>query len=284
MRNVSPSRVNVLGVGMHTVDIDTAVAHIDQRISVREQGYVCATGVHGIIESQNDAKLRDILNNAFLNVPDGKPTVWAGRLFGGTGIGHVPGPDLMLRVCEMSVASGYTHFFYGGRDGVAEKLRTSLQARFPGLKVVGTYTPPFRELNSTEEAELHSILDACRPDMLWVGISTPKQERFMAQHCFRLPVTLMFGVGAAFDFHSGVAKDSPQWMKRAGLAWLFRLLREPRRLMRRYVTIIPAFLTGVAAQWLKLREYSMTPAERHEPNALVTSVPSTSPMKHQKPS
>lgn len=144
------------------------------------KGYVCVTGVHGVSEAQSEPEMRRILNQAILCTPDGMPMVWMGRMQGFREIDRVYGPDLMLRVCEMSARRGFTHFFYGGALGVAMELKESLQTRFPGIKVVGTYTPPFRPLTEEEEQDLVRQVASARPDIIWVGLSTPKQERFMA--------------------------------------------------------------------------------------------------------
>lgn len=236
-----PERVNILGVGVSAINMEVAVRRTEQLLDRGGQGYVCVTGVHGIMEAQTDKSFRDILNNSFLTTPDGMPTVWLGRIHGFREMQRVYGPDYMLALCESSVARGYKHFLYGGKPGVAEELRQELTRRFPGLQIVGTYTPPFRPLNAGEESDLRSQLQASEADVLWCGLSTPKQERFMAAYSHRLPVKLMVGVGAAFDLLSGNLSEAPDWMKRAGLQWLYRLIKEPRRLWRRYLLNNPRF-------------------------------------------
>jgi len=241
-------RVNVLDVGIHAVDMPRTLEAIVTALDARRKGYVCVTGVHGVMEAQRDPELRDTLNQAFLNVPDGMPTVWVGRLRGHHGMQRVFGPDMMAEVCRVSVQRGYTHFLYGGEPGVAEELRTQLTRRFPGLRIVGTYCPPFRPLDPGEEAHLERSIARLRPDVMWVGLSTPKQERFMARYSRRLDTTLMMGVGAAFDFHTGRINDAPGWMKSSGLQWAHRLAQDPRRLWKRYATNNPRFLFQVALQ------------------------------------
>jgi N-acetylglucosaminyldiphosphoundecaprenol N-acetyl-beta-D-mannosaminyltransferase len=245
-------RVNILGVGVTAVNMELALDETESLLQRGEQGYVCVTGVHGIMEAQSDEQFRAILNRSFLTTPDGMPTVWLGRLQGFKQMTRVYGPDYMLGLCERSVARGYRHFLYGGKDGVAELLREKLTRRFPGLNIVGTYTPPFRPLNAAEENDLRAQLEASQADVLWCGLSTPKQERFMDAYSHRLPVKLMVGVGAAFDLLSGNLAEAPDWMKRAGLQWLYRLIKEPRRLWRRYLINNPKFtwlillqLTGI---------------------------------------
>jgi N-acetylglucosaminyldiphosphoundecaprenol N-acetyl-beta-D-mannosaminyltransferase len=252
-----PPRVNVLGVGVSALNLDSAVAAVEQALLSQTKGYVCVTGVHGVSEAQEDPAFRAILNRSFLTTPDGVPMVWMGRLQGFRQMGRVYGPDLMLRVCESSAARGFTHFFYGGGPGVAEELKGRLEQRFPGLRILGTYAPPFRPLTAEEEAGLVRQVRALKPDVFWVGLSTPKQEKFMAQYWQRLEATLFFGVGAAFDFHAGRVRQAPRWMQRSGLEWLFRLMCEPRRLWKRYLKNNPLFVLRAACQLTHLRNYSM---------------------------
>jgi N-acetylglucosaminyldiphosphoundecaprenol N-acetyl-beta-D-mannosaminyltransferase len=246
---------NVLGVNVSAINLDRAVAIADRLIGAGDCGYVCVTGVHGVMEAQADAEFRHILNHACINTPDGMPMSWVGRLQGFDQMDRVFGPDFMLEMCRFSVERNYRHFLYGGQPGVAERLKDALQSKFPGLQVVGTYTPPFRDLTAEEEAELVAQVQESKPHILWVGLSTPKQERFMARYVDRLRVPLLAGVGAAFDYHTGRIQDSPDWIKRAGLQWLHRLLQDPRRLWKRYLRNNPAFVWGVLLQMLKLRQY-----------------------------
>ena len=234
-------RVNILGVGVSAVNMELALRQTELLLDQGKQGYVCVTGVHGIMEAQSDDAFRDTLNRSFLTTPDGMPTVWLGRIHGFKHMNRVYGPDYMLGLCERSVTKGYRHFLYGGKPGVAEELGAELTRRFPGLQIVGTYTPPFRPLNADEEDDLRAQLEMSQADVLWCGLSTPKQERFMAAYSQRMPVKLMVGVGAAFDLLSGNLSEAPDWMKKAGLQWLFRLIKEPRRLWRRYLLNNPRF-------------------------------------------
>jgi len=250
-------RVNILGVGVNAINMTTALEVIEGWIVRQEPHYVCVTGVHGVMESQRDEGLRHIHNRAGLVTPDGMPLVWLSRLKGFRHVGRVYGPDLMLALCERSVAQGYRHFFYGGAEGVPEQLATVLQNRFPGLQVVGTFSPPFRPLTPEEDREVVRMINEANPDIVWVGLSTPKQERWMAEHIDRLTAPVLIGVGAAFDFHTGRKPQAPRWMQRSGLEWLFRLLTEPRRLWRRYLINNPLFIALVVLQALGLRRYSL---------------------------
>lgn len=248
-------RVNVLGVGISAVDMTAVLATIDRWIAAREQHYVCVTGVHGVMESQRDESLRHIHNHAGLVVPDGMPMVWLSRLHGERHVDRVYGPDLMLACCAHSVEHGERHFFYGGGEGVVERLVERLRARFPGLRVAGSYTPPFRPLTAAEDADVVRRINDAEPDIVWVGLSTPKQERWMREHAGRLRAPVLVGVGAAFDFNAGLKRQAPHWMQRAGLEWSFRLATEPRRLWRRYLTNNPAFVWKVLLQTAGLRAF-----------------------------
>jgi len=248
------NRVNVLGVGISVLNLRTARAAIADAVAARRKGYLCVTGVHGVMEAQEDEAFKEILNDALLCTPDGMPMVWAGKLNGHRDMSRVYGPDLMLDVCAWSESSGAKHFFYGGADGVAELLAQKLKAKFPKLEIAGTFTPPFRALTADEEIKLQAQVRELKPDIFWVGLSTPKQEKFMAEFLPKVDATLMIGVGAAFDFHSGRVRQAPRWMQRSGLEWLYRLGCEPRRLAKRYLRNNPLFVLkflGQLAGWKK---------------------------------
>lgn len=251
------SRVNVLGVGISVLNLTSALEAIAAAIRERRKGYLCITGVHGVMEAQQDPAFKNILNNAFLCTPDGMPMVWAGKLAGHREMSRVYGPDLMMEVCAWSETSGAKHFFYGGADGVAELLAKKLQEKFPKLQVAGTYTPPFRALNESEVKALQEKISATRPEIFWVGLSTPKQEKFMAEFLPKLDTVLMFGVGAAFDFHSGRISQAPRWMQRSGLEWFYRLCSEPRRLWKRYLRNNPLFVAKFFCQKIGLKKYPL---------------------------
>lgn len=337
-------RTNVLGVGVSVLNMPAAVDVLIAARNAVQTGYVCVTGVHGVIESQRDPDLKQIHNRSFLTVPDGMPTVWMGREQGFTKMGRVYGPDLMLRLMEATTSvddcsmmddegcgqktevgkrktevrdqepgnrhqvtgkknegfgsgshgtttncdSSYlypsqdetggldlghapstmshqrstaqrqlTHFLYGATEEMLERLKQNLEQRFPGARIVGTYAPPFRPLNEEEEAELSALVAECKPDFFWVGLSTPKQERFMAAHADNPDFGIMLGVGAAFPIHAGLQKDAPEWIKNSGLQWFHRLCQEPRRLWRRYLDIVPTFLWLAFLQVMGVRKYSL---------------------------
>jgi N-acetylglucosaminyldiphosphoundecaprenol N-acetyl-beta-D-mannosaminyltransferase len=235
-------RFDVLGVGVSAVVMTSAVAQISSWIERGERHYVCVTGVHGVMESQRDPDLRRIHNQSGLTTPDGMPMVWAGHWAGLPHVRRVYGPDLMLALCQVAAQRGWSSYFYGGSPGVPQLLAERLQARFPGLPVAGWYSPPFRPRSAKEDDEEVERINRAAPDILWVGLSTPKQERWMADHIDRLDVGAVLGVGAAFDIHAGFLRQAPRWMQDRGLEWLFRLGVEPRRLWRRYLSNNPRFV------------------------------------------
>jgi N-acetylglucosaminyldiphosphoundecaprenol N-acetyl-beta-D-mannosaminyltransferase len=250
-----PPRVNVLGVRVSVLDMERAVAHILAMVKAREPRYVCVVGVHGVSEAQDDPRFKQLLNQAALCTPDGMPMVWLGKLAGHAAMGRVYGPDLMLALGGVSAQHGLRHFFYGGHQGVADRLARRMQERFPGLIVAGTYTPPFRPLNAGEEAALERLVEAARPDVFWVGLGAPKQEHFMRAYHAQLGVPVMIGVGAAFDIHAGLLDQAPRWIQRSGLEWSYRLYKEPRRLWKRYLRNNPLFVGRIFLQITGLKRY-----------------------------
>lgn len=256
---------NILGIGIDALDMEGALAQIAARLEHGPKGYVCAVSVHGILESLRSSAVADALDNASLRLPDGAPTVWMGRLQGQVRMDHVTGPSIMRAVFSRPEFAGYRHFLYGGKPGVAEVLAATLRANSAHVTIAGCYTPPFRELTESEEADLVERVRHARPDMIWVGISTPRQDLFMRRMSARLDTRLMFGVGAAFDFLTGRVRSCPYWIKRAGLNWLHRLAQDPRRLWRRNVANT-AFLWHAALQLSGLREYSLRTQVMQRPN------------------
>lgn len=251
-------RVNVMGVGVSAISMEMALTQIDHWIRhERLPHYVTVTGVHGIMESQRDETIRSIHNAAGMVTPDGMPLVWLGKLAGYPHVERVYGPDLLLAVIERSLIHGYRHFFYGGAEGIPEMLRQKLEAKFPGVHIVGTYSPPFRPLTPEEDAQIVELINAAQPDIVWVGLSTPKQERWMSEHMNRVNAPVMIGIGAAFDYHAGVKAQAPRFIQRSGFEWLYRLAMEPRRLWKRYLINNPLFILGILSQKLGLRRYEL---------------------------
>lgn len=255
----SQKKVNVLGIGIDAVNMEEALERIAAELEQHRKGYVCLAGVHGVMEAQRDLALAAIYAGAALTAPDGMPTVWMGRNQGYKEMERVPGPDLMLEVIGREEFRQYSHFFCGGKVGVAEELQEKLLACYPFVKIKGTYTPPFGPMTHAHDIELIEMVARLQPDIIWVGISTPKQERFMAHYLPLLDTSLMFGVGAAFDFHTGRIADCADWIKRAGLQWLDRLIQDPKHLWKRYLRNNPPFLFYSFLQLTGLRTYLLQP-------------------------
>jgi len=245
--------IDVLGIPLFARDIPAAVELVLRSCLQGEESEprcISATGAHGLVTAQRDPEFRDVLRRFFLNLPDGKPAVWVGRLKGARAMRRCYGPDFFAALVSASATMPIRHYFCGGKPGVAERLKAVVAEKFGNRQVVGTYAPPFRPLTEEEFQALAADIDARGADIVWIGISTPKQERFaatLAQYTRR--ARYIITVGAAFDFHIGAVRQAPKWMQEAGLEWLFRLLMEPRRLWRRYVDIVPAFL------YYNLKEY-----------------------------
>lgn len=259
-----PNRVNVLGVGVSAIRMDNALEFIEDTIAGQRTSYICVTGVHGVMESQSDPELRAIHNRAGMVTPDGMPLVWIGQRRGNKFMERVYGPDLLLAACERSLRNGHRHYFFGGAEGVADELAKELSQRFPGLQVAGTYCPPFRALTEGELQEVVAHVSETKADIVWVGLSTPKQERFMASMVGRMPAPVMIGVGAAFDFHSGRKRQAPYWMQRSGLEWFFRLMDEPGRLWKRYLSNNPRFVLKWIGQEVGLIRYELNDTNEQE--------------------
>lgn len=254
----------VLGVRVNAAQIPNVIAQMAKWTHEKKACHsIAATGMHGIVEAQRDPSFKEILNATDLVVPDGAPLAWLGRRRGYDLPRRVYGPDLMLAFCEETQGKSYRHFFYGGEPGVAERLAKSLKSRFPTMQVAGTYSPPFRSLSKEEDEETVALISRAAPDVLWVGLGTPKQERWMHEHRNRLNVPVLVGIGAAFDMLSGRKKQAPRWMREHGLEWFFRLFQEPQRLWRRYLIYGTHFILYVALESLGLKKFPPTEERRN---------------------
>jgi N-acetylglucosaminyldiphosphoundecaprenol N-acetyl-beta-D-mannosaminyltransferase len=247
-------QISVLDVPLALTDYERALDWIDAAVAAGAREYVCVAAVHTVMESREDEALRSAVEGAAFTVPDGQPLAWALRALGHDIDSRVYGPELMARACARAARTGQRHYLYGGRDQSALfKLTLRLRQRFPGLRIVGGYSPPFRAMSEAELDAIAADINRARPDVVWVGIGVPKQEKWMAAMRDRLDAPVLVGVGAAFDFHAGLVPQAPPWMQRNGLEWLFRLKQEPRRLWKRYARHNPRFVTGFAKQWVASR-------------------------------
>ena len=248
------ARINILGVHVSAINMDQALETIAGWVEDRKAHYVCVLPAHVVMDCRKDPALRGILNGSGMTTPDGMSLVWLLRWHGYRQAERVYGPDLMLEVCRVSEKKEWRHFFYGGAPTVPEELAGRLQTRFPNMQIAGVYSPPFRLLTDTEDQAVVERINASRADIVWVGIGSPRQEAWMAEHNGKLNAPVLIGVGAAFDFLSGRKRQAPRWVQHAGLEWLFRLSAEPRRLGRRYAQY-PLFGLLVLLQSLGISRY-----------------------------
>jgi N-acetylglucosaminyldiphosphoundecaprenol N-acetyl-beta-D-mannosaminyltransferase len=245
----------VLGVRVHPIQIPQVIEAMESWIAEGAGSrYIAVTGMHGLAESLRNPQFREILDAADLVVPDGMPLVWLGRWHGHGLKRRVYGPELMETFCR-TTGSRYRHFFYGGAAGVAQRL-AEVEGSRHGIQVAGTFTPPFRPLTAPEQDDIIRLINSASPDIVWVGLSTPKQELWMYEYSQKLQAPVIVGVGAAFDFHTGRLRQAPVWMREHGLEWLYRLSREPRRLWRRYLIYGAQFAWNVSLELLKIKQFN----------------------------
>jgi N-acetylglucosaminyldiphosphoundecaprenol N-acetyl-beta-D-mannosaminyltransferase len=255
-----PRTVSVLDIPLALTDYERTLDWIDQMVAARERGYVCVCNVHAVMAAGEDPELRSSLLSSSLNVPDGQPLVWAINALGHSLAGRVYGPELMSRSCARAADTQQRLYLYGGRNqGALVQLALNLRQRYPGVKIVGGYSPPHRLLDAEEQSAVVDEINGSRADVVWVGIGVPKQEKWMAMMRPRLEAPVLAGVGAAFDFHAGLVPQAPNWIQEAGLEWAYRLAHEPRRLWRRYLRYNPRFLSSFARQLVMHRRTERAP-------------------------
>jgi N-acetylglucosaminyldiphosphoundecaprenol N-acetyl-beta-D-mannosaminyltransferase len=246
--------VEIVGIPLAVSDYEEVVAWMGAVIDADARAYVTAAAVNLVMSAHEQPETMTAVQQATLAVPDGMPLVWALRALGHRRATRVYGPDLMLHFCAYATARGIPMYLYGGRDEAALSLLTArLRERFSGLQVAGGYSPPYRELTAEEEQRVVNDIEGSGARVVWVGTGQPKQERWMQRMRPRLNTPLLVGVGAAFDFHAGLVPQAPRWMQRAGLEWIYRLAREPRRLWRRYARYNPRFVVAFARQYARER-------------------------------
>lgn len=248
-------RENILGVGVSVIQMNDAINQIAKWVQIKKAAYVCVTPAHSVMECVKHPELKRIYNESGLTTPDGMAIVWLLRLAGHKQVSRVYGPDLMQAVCKAMTDQKTRHFFYGGAPGVAEDLVAYLQKDNPDLVVAGLYSPPFRDLSKDEDNQVVDLLKNSAADIIWVGLGSPRQEVWMAEHV-GVTNAVLIGVGAAFDFLSGHKKQAPRWIQRSGLEWFFRFCSEPGRLWRRYIQY-PQFVWLIFLQKMGLRKYPM---------------------------
>ncbi|MCY7376411.1 MAG: WecB/TagA/CpsF family glycosyltransferase [Pyrinomonadaceae bacterium] len=243
-------RVRVVSLFPNVVNHESAIKQINKLVAAGNGGYVCFSTVHMVMESHDNAEYGAKVNGANVIIPDGMPLVWMQKLQGAKGASRLRANDLMIMLCAFAEENGLTVGFYGGRQSVIDTILERAAKDFPNLKVVYAFSPPFRPLTDEEDAEITAEINRRKPDLLFMGLGCPKQENWMAAHKDNLSA-VMLGVGASFDFYAGNVRESPEWLGKLGLEWLFRLTQEPRRLWRRYLILNPRFIWLAARQLLK---------------------------------
>jgi len=251
---VAPETVAVVGIPLALTDYERTLDWIDATVAAGERGYVCVSNVHAVMAAAEDQELRSALLGSSINVPDGQPLVWALGALGHRLPGRVYGPELMARACARGAETGQRLYLYGGHNqGALVQLALNLRQRYPGVKIVGGYSPPHRLLTAEERGAVIKEINGSRADVVWIGIGVPKQEKWMADLRGALDAPVLVGVGAAFDFHAGLVPQAPNWIQESGLEWAYRLAHEPRRLWRRYTRYNPRFVLAFTRQWISHR-------------------------------
>jgi N-acetylglucosaminyldiphosphoundecaprenol N-acetyl-beta-D-mannosaminyltransferase len=252
MSAANPQTSPILGVPVSLIGMETAVQTIGNWIRDGKANYVCVRDVHGLMLAVRSQEIMEIHQAAGMVTPDGMPLVWVLKLRSKLKVDRVCGADLTDALCEAGQADGLRHYFYGGKAGIPEAMIKNLSSKYSALNVVGSYSPPFRALTDAEDAAIVDAINESGAQVVWVGLSTPKQEFWMRNHVGRIRGATLIGVGAAFDFHSGAVARAPKWMQRFGLEWLHRLASEPGRLWHRYLTLAPSFLLSVIREQIAL--------------------------------
>jgi len=235
--------VKILQIRIYAKNISNIIPLLlDKANALNKNILISATGAHGIITAQKDKVFKKILNSFYANLPDGMPGVWIGKLKGAKNMERCYGPDFFKETIIATIDKGIKHFFCGGKDGVAEELKKVCKEKFGNNNIVGTYSPPFREMTDNEMEELAEKINSLNTNIVWIGLSTPKQEMFAYRLSKFTNVNFICTVGAAFDFHTGKVKEAPVWMQKIGMEWFFRLIMEPKRLWKRYFEIVPLFI------------------------------------------
>jgi N-acetylglucosaminyldiphosphoundecaprenol N-acetyl-beta-D-mannosaminyltransferase len=244
------NKVNILGINIDNINPQQFIEKIEELVSKKECTYVCFSNVHTIVTSQTDTELSKITNQSAIVAPDGMPVVWTAKLLGAKQIEKCSGPDMMEEIFKLSDRKAYSHYFYGGTNDTLLKLKEKLIDKYPNIKIVGMYSPPFRPLTKEEDEMIIRQINEANPDFIWVGLGAPKQEKWMAEHCSLIDRGILLGVGAAFNFYAGTVKRAPKWMQDAGLEWFYRLIKEPKRLWKRYLTTNTLFIYYFIKQFI----------------------------------
>jgi N-acetylglucosaminyldiphosphoundecaprenol N-acetyl-beta-D-mannosaminyltransferase len=258
----SSLRAEIAGVDFDLIDPQRVLRSIRHWRAIGQQGMISLVNPHTVLECRRDSELNSAIRQSTLVLPDGIGIILGAKILSYAHCGRVPGPSLLLHICDEGRRYGLSHYFYGGDEGVAQKVSEKLCRQFPGIHIAGHHFPPFRELSPEEDADIVEKINATKPTILWVGLGAPKQEKWIARHAGRISAPAMIGVGAAFDFHSGSKAWCPAPLRSLGLEWAYRLAHEPKRLWRRNVDSL-RFLGLVASQ--VLTSFSTEGPRPHDP-------------------
>ena len=254
-QNLHIEKVTALGIGISAVNMEVAVDIIVGWMKNRIHRSATFAAVHSIVDAQNEPDAKLAMQQSDLCVPDGVPLVWLLKLSGKDKVSRVFGPDLMLKVSERMAEDGLSAFYYGGTQEAVTELAQQMEQRFPGIHTSGTYSPPFRELSDEEENAVVSRINDADADIVWIGLGSPRQERWVMRFRSRLDTPVIAAVGAAFDYNTGRLRRAPRWMQKCGLEWLYRLIQEPRRLWRRYFRNNPLFIFHLFCEKTGIRNF-----------------------------
>ncbi len=247
--------VDILGSKVHLIDSECAAGYIEHwiRNPAGQPRNMVVTGFHGLHVASEDPQFRKIINSAELFIPDGIAPVWIARRLGKEIKGRATGADLMRCFFERANQQGYSSYFLGDTEQTLEMLRDSISKKYPNHKIAGMYSPPFRQHSAAEKQQMIDAINQAKPDVLWVGLGLPKQERWIYENRDRLKLPVAIGVGAAFGFHSGQVKRVPQWVGDAGFEWVWRFLAEPKKLWRRDMIDGPRFVVKILSNWFRIK-------------------------------
>ena len=237
--------IKILNIPLYSYGIQNAikdVIYICSKEFEKNNRCISATGAHGLVFAKKNKDFASILNTFYMNLPDGKPSVWVGRIKGAKKMEQCSGPEFFHEAMTNTANYNIKHYFCGGNEGVADSLKIACEQKFLNKNVVGTYCPPFRAISDMELEQIAIDINNTKTDILWIGLSTPKQEFFANRISKFTNVHFIITVGAAFDFHINRVKKAPLWISKCGLEWFYRLCREPKRLWKRYFEIVPKFI------------------------------------------
>lgn len=232
---------NILGVNIAAINMEWLLDFTQNNIKDLSGDYMCVSNVHTTVTAYEDKEYCAVQNGGIMAIPDGGPLSTVGRKRGFASMSRTTGPDYMGEIFKLSEEKGYRHYFYGSTEETLEKLSVKIKSDYPGIQVVGMYSPPFRSVTEDEDEAIVQQINETMPDFVWIGLGAPKQEKWMAEHQGWIN-GFMVGVGAGFDYFAGNISRAPQWMQKYNLEWLYRLMQDPKKLFWRYCFTNPKFI------------------------------------------